>query len=183
MTRYAGLIARVNVGRNRISMAELREAMEREGFANVETVVASGNVLFDHEPRPSAGIAEKLGLLITERFGFDTFAIVLTREELAAVIDADPFAGEGEDKFVHTHFLQDPLDPIAFNAMLAAYQGRGAERIVAGPKAGSVPTIHVDYVEGAGNSRLTPAFIERRLGTQHTARNRSSLRRILDKMG
>lgn len=178
MGRYAGLIARVNVGKNRISMAELREFMEREGFANVETVVASGNVLFDHDDRPSAGIAEKLGHLIAGHFGFDTFAVVLTQGELSAVIDADPFAGEGDDKLVHTHFLEGDLDPIAFNAMVAAYQGRGPERIVAGKG-----VIHVDYVEGVGKSRLTPAFIERRLGVEHTARNRRSLKRILDKMG
>ena len=175
--RYAGLIARVNVGSNRLSMADLRDAMERDGFDNVETVVASGNVLFDHEARPSAGLAEKLALLVEQHFGFDTFAIVLTREELASAIAADPFAGEGEDKFVHTHFLESELDPVAFNALMAAYRGRGPERIVAGKR-----TIHVDYVDGSGNSKLTPAFIERRLGTRHTARNRRSLKRILDKL-
>lgn len=176
--RYAGLIGRVNVGKNRISMAELREAMERDGFENVETVVASGNVLFDHAERPSAGIADKLAHLVAEHFDFDTFAVVLTREELAASIDGNPFKGEGEDKQVHTIFLDDELDPIAYNAMITAYQGRGEERIEPGKRA-----IHVDFIDGVGNSRLTPAFIERRLGARGTARNRRSLHRILDKMG
>lgn len=175
--RYAGLIGRVNVGKNRLSMADLREAMEREGFANVETVVASGNVLFDHDERPSAGIADKLAHLVAERFGFDTFAVVLTREELAAAIDASPFKGEGEDKQVHTVFLDGDLDPIAYNAMIAAYQGRGPERIEQGRRA-----VHVDFVDGVSQSRLTPGFIERRLGVAGTARNRRSLQRILDKM-
>ena len=176
--RHVGLIARVNVGRNRLSMAELREAMERDGFENVETVVASGNVLFDHEARPSQGLEEKLGRLVSDRFGFDTFAVVLTRDELAEIIAADPFVGTGEDKAVHTVFLEQPLDPIAYNALVAAYQGRGQERIAPGKR-----TIHMDYLDGVGASRLTPGFIERRLGTRHTARNRRSLERILAKMG
>lgn len=164
-------------------MAELRDAMERDGFENVETVVASGNVLFDHAERPSAGIADKLAHLMAEQFEFETFAVVLTRDELAAAIASDPFAGEGEDKQVHTIFLDGDLDPIAYNAMLAAYQGRGPERIVAGQSAGVGRAIHVDFVDGVGQSRLTPAFIERRLGVGGTARNRRSLQRILDKMG
>ena len=46
MTRYVALLGSINVGGNRLSMADLREAMEREDFENVETVVASGNVKF-----------------------------------------------------------------------------------------------------------------------------------------
>ena len=42
--------------------------------------------------------------------------------------------------------------------------------------------LYIDYVEGAGNSRLTGPFIERRLGCKGTARNLRSLHRILAKM-
>ena len=46
MTRYVALLGSINVGGNRLLMADLREALEREEFEDVETVVASGNVLF-----------------------------------------------------------------------------------------------------------------------------------------
>ena len=51
------------------------------------------------------------------------------------------------------------------------------ERIALGDRA-----LFVDYVDGAGNSKLTNAFIERRLACRSTARNLRSLQRILDKM-
>ena len=60
MTRYVALLGSINVGGNRLSMADLREAMEREDFENVETVVASGNVLFDHERAGDAKLEDEI---------------------------------------------------------------------------------------------------------------------------
>lgn len=52
MPRYVALLGSVNVGGNRVKMADLRAALEAEGFSDVATVVASGNVLFDHVGAP-----------------------------------------------------------------------------------------------------------------------------------
>ena len=58
MPRYVAFLGSINVGGNRLTMAELRAAFEDEGFSDVETVVASGNVLFTHEERPTRGLEE-----------------------------------------------------------------------------------------------------------------------------
>lgn len=176
MTRYVALLASINVGGNRIRMAELREALEREDFANVETVVASGNVLFDHDERPSQGLAEKIAYIVGDRFGIDTFAAVLTRAELAAVIDQNPFAADGDEAQVHAVFVHDDLDRAAFEAFAARYDG--PERIAPGAR-----VYYADFREGVARSRLDPAL--RRAGAvagPATARNIRSLKRILDKM-
>src|SRR5690606_17866184 len=111
-------------------MAELREALEREDFEDVETVVASGNVLFSHDERPSEGLAEKLAYVVRERFGIDSFAAVRSRDELAAAIADNPFREDGEARFVHTVFLDRPLDRAAFEAFAKAYDG--PERLAPG---------------------------------------------------
>ena len=54
MTQYVALLGSINVGGNRLKMEELRAALEDAGFANVQTVVASGNVLFEHDKEPDA---------------------------------------------------------------------------------------------------------------------------------
>jgi uncharacterized protein (DUF1697 family) len=46
MARYVALFGSINVGGNRLKMVDLRAAFEAEGFSDVETVVASGNVIF-----------------------------------------------------------------------------------------------------------------------------------------
>lgn len=177
MPRYVALLGSVNVGRNRVTMAELRRAFEREGLTRVETVVASGNVLFDHDTRPTDGLGEKLAALMLDHFGFTSTAIVRSRDELAAALAGNPFAADGAENLVHSMFLTAQPTPDQFDAMVARYSGRGPERMALGDRA-----LHIDYVDGVGHSALTGAFIERQLGCRGTARNVRSIARIINKM-
>ncbi len=181
MPRYVAFLGSINVGGNRLTMAELRKAFESEGFEKVETVVASGNVLFDFAERPSPGLEEKLGLMMRERFGMDSAVCVRSRDEVAAVIADNPFAGPkegaGEDKFVHTHFLERQADPDQFAVLVADQADRGPEKLALGDRA-----VHIDFVGGVGDSKLSGKLLERRLGCRGTARNMRSLARIVAKM-
>lgn len=177
MPRYVAFFGSINVGGNRLTMADLRAAFEAEDFANVETVVASGNVLFDFPERPTPGLEEKLGLMMRHKFGMDSAVCVRDRTEVAAAIADNPFAGVGEDKLVHTHFLERPADPDQFAVLVVDHAGRGPEKMALGDRA-----LYIDFVDGVGNSRLTGKFLERRLGCRGTARNMRSLARILAKM-
>ena len=181
MPCYVAFLGSINVGGNRLTMAELRAAFEDEGFSRVETVVASGNVLFDHEDRPTRGLEEKLEMVLRQRFGMKSIAAVRSRDEVADAIASNPFAraagGDGEDNLVHTMFLDRDPDTAQFRVLVADHEGRGRERLATGPRA-----LYIDYVEGAGTSRLTAPFIERRLQCRGTARNMRSLARIVAKM-
>ena len=176
MTRYVALLGSINVGGNRLSMADLRHALEREDFENVETVVASGNVLFDHEDRPVEGLGEKIAWIVADRFDIRSFVAVRTKEQLEAALAESPFAGKGEDNMVHVHFLSGQPTAAQFEQLIADQEGRGPELLAPGTQA-----LHIDFVEGAGNSKLTGAFMEKRLGHKGTARNVRSIRRIIDK--
>lgn len=176
MPRYVAFFGSINVGGNRVSMADLRWAFEREGFEGVETVVASGNVLFDYDERPTEGLEEKLGWLMRERFDIASFAAVRSRAEVAQALAANPFA-DGAENMVHVHFLERAASEADFARLVADHQGRGPERLALGDRA-----LYIDYVDGTGNSKLTGGFIERRIGCKGTARNMRSLQRILEKM-
>jgi uncharacterized protein (DUF1697 family) len=177
VTRYVALLGSINVGGNRLLMADLREALEREEFEDVETVVASGNVLFSHDERPSEGLAEKIAHVVRDRFGIDTFAAVRSKDELRSAIEDNPFAKDGEHGYVHTIFLAEPLDRAAFEAFARAYDG--PERLAPGTR-----EFYVDYVEGVARSGLDPAMKKAKVvKCRATARNLRSLQRMLDKMG
>jgi uncharacterized protein (DUF1697 family) len=169
------LFGSINVAGNRLKMVDLRAAFAAEDFENVETVVASGNVLFDHPERPDDGLEEKLTLMMRDRFAMKSAALVRSRDALAAAIAENPFAADGAENFVHTLFLDGPVDPDAFDALVAGHTG--PERVAMGDRA-----LHIDYAEGAGRSKLTNDFIERRLRRKGTARNLRSMKRILAKM-
>ena len=173
MTRYVALLGSINVGGNRLKMDALKAALEEEGFENVATVVASGNVLFDHAKAADARLEDQIGGIVNERFGIDTFAAVRSRDELAAAIDDNPFAKDGEPKAVHTMFLQEALDGEAFRTFMKDYAG--PERLAPGKR-----EIFVDFRAGVADSKLGQAL--KKLKIRSTARNVRSLRRMLDKM-
>lgn len=175
--RFVALLGSINVGGNRLKMEDLRAAMDGAGFAHVETVVASGNVLFSHDRAADAALAGAIEALVAERFAIATFAAVRSAEEIRAAIDANPFAGVGEDKLVHTHFLECQPSAAQFGRLVDDHARRGREKLALGDRA-----LYIDFVDGVAGSKLTGAFIEKRLGCRGTARNMRSLARILERM-
>jgi uncharacterized protein (DUF1697 family) len=176
MPRYVALLGSINVGGNRLKMADLRAALERHGFADVETVVASGNVLFEDERADDATLAKEVAKVVEEAFGIAAFVAVRTKGELAATLAESPFAGVGEDKFVHVQFLGRQPTASQFAALADDNRGRGNEKLAPGTRA-----LHIDFVDGVAGSKLTAAFIEKRLGSPGTARNVRSIQRIIEK--
>jgi len=177
MTRYVALFGSINVGGNRLTMADLRYAFEREEFEDVETVVASGNVLFSFDDRPTDGLEDQFAHMMRERFDMKSYVAVRTAAEIRAGIESNPFGCDGADNMVHTHFLGCQPSPEQFDKLIADYAERGPERLAPGDR-----SLFIDFGEGVAGSKLTGAFLARRLGCEGTARNMRSLARILDKM-
>lgn len=95
MTRHVALLRGVNLGKRQVKSAELKAAFEAMGFANVKTLLASGNVLFDAAPAQVKRQAIEKAL--EARFGFDIGTVLRTQDEIRALIAADPFGGRKED--------------------------------------------------------------------------------------
>ncbi|WP_156840371.1 DUF1697 domain-containing protein [Novosphingobium aquimarinum] len=177
MNRHVAFLSAINVGGNQLKMADLRGAMEEAGFSEVTTVVASGNVVFAHPRAGEASLGQEISDLLRDRFGIDSLAAVRTPAEVRAAIEDNPFHGKGEDKFVHTHFLEQQPSEAQFAQLIADQAGRGNEMLASGSRA-----LYIDFVDGVGNSKLTSPFIAKRLGCRGTARNMRSLKRILEKL-
>jgi uncharacterized protein (DUF1697 family) len=174
--RYVALLGSINVGGNRLKMADLKGALEAEGFENVTTVVASGNVLFEHKRAGDAALAKEIEAVVKDRFGIASFAAVRSRDEIEGAIAGNPFAKDGEAKCVHTLFLEEPLDRAAVKSFAAGYDG--PERIAAGGR-----ELFIDYAGEVARSQIDPALKKAKLiKSRATARNIRSLTRILDKL-
>jgi uncharacterized protein (DUF1697 family) len=85
------LLRGVNVGGVTVKMAELRALLEERGYAEVRTVLASGNALVTSDA-PAASVKADVEAALRERFGYDAWVHVLTTDALRAVVDAYPFA-------------------------------------------------------------------------------------------
>ncbi|MEC4019459.1 DUF1697 domain-containing protein [Streptomyces sp. H27-D2] len=103
MTVQIALLRGVNVGgNNKVPMTRLRELLTGLGFTDVKTYLQSGNAVFtapDSSPDASARAVERS---IAEDLGLTVAVLVITREELAGVIEANPYPDAvAEPKHLH----------------------------------------------------------------------------------
>jgi uncharacterized protein (DUF1697 family) len=90
--RYVAFLRGINVGGNTlINMNELRRAFESVGFADVKTVLASGNVLFQISQTDSNALTRQIEEKLERIFGYEIGVFLRTREEIQALVKADPF--------------------------------------------------------------------------------------------
>lgn len=180
MARLVAFLGSINVGGNRIKMVDLVAVLTDAGFQDVSTVTASGNVILTDD-RDSTMLEIRLEGLVEQSFGFKSCAMVRTEEEIRYAIDANPFHGtgpqHGSDKMVHSIFLSQQPDKTAVDALIEEHRSKGSERLALGDR-----VLFLDYVHGVGVSSLSNKVLERRLGCKGTARNMTSLKRILGKM-
>ena len=161
------LLRAVNVsGRGKVGMAELRHMLTVIGFKDVKSLHQSGNVVFTSDVQPGAQLEARLEAEADKRLGLQTAFFVRTPRDLDVVIAGNPFPAEakGDPSHLVVMFLKDAPNAAATAALRAAI--KGPERVEADGK-----HAYVVYPAGIGESRLTTAMIEAKLGTQGTGRN------------
>ena len=120
---HVALLRGVNVGgRNKVSMAVLRDVVESLGHKEVLTYLPSGNVVFAAHQRDadSATIARSLEALIAERTGVSPAVIVLRAAELARVVRDNPFPDVDDHRLLHAVFLSQPPGDAGVASVAAA---------------------------------------------------------------
>jgi len=114
MTRYAAFLRGVNVGGVNLKMAEVAKAFEEAGFANVRTILASGNVLLESRSGVEA-VRKKAEKALRDAFGYDAWVLAYDIKTVAAISKAYPFEREVEGQHSYITFVtdKDVLDELA----------------------------------------------------------------------
>jgi uncharacterized protein (DUF1697 family) len=100
MPRYIALLRAINVGGHVVKMDRLRMLFEQAGCRNVETFIASGNVVFDSSSTNTRTLEEKIERHLEKGLGYDVVTFLRTPAELAAVAAYKPFTAEGHALWV-----------------------------------------------------------------------------------
>jgi uncharacterized protein (DUF1697 family) len=167
MTRYVALLRGINIaGHNRVAMADLRGLAADMGFEHVETVLQSGNLAFDGRPTAGSRLESLMEKALAKRLGLEIAFFVRTGKEVEAIVSGNPFTDEAKSDPAHlvVACVKTAPNRSQVKALEEAIVGREVFRV-------SGREMYIVYPDGIGPSRLTTAVIERKLGTQVTARN------------
>jgi uncharacterized protein (DUF1697 family) len=165
-TRFVALLRGINVGgHNKIPMDELRALAGEIGWQDVQSYIQSGNLVFD--AASAAPVLEAdLERGITRRFGLSIEVIVRAGTAFPAYVRGNPFleACAAEPNLVMLLLSKAPPREGAVAAL--SERATSGERIT---QVGDVIWIH--FGKGMGRSKLSPALMDRLVGSCVTARN------------
>ncbi|HWJ31538.1 MAG TPA: DUF1697 domain-containing protein [Gaiellaceae bacterium] len=174
MAQHILLLRGINLGStNRVSMPELRAALEDAGFEDVRTYLQSGNVVLSSAAR-AAGVARETERLIRAGFGLDIPVVVRTRPQLAKVVELNPLAKVAKNpKRYQVSFLDaKPSRATVRRVEEAAATG---ERVVVHGR-----EIYAWHPDTIARSRLWALLAGQNLGVTATARNWTTVQKLLE---
>lgn len=175
MNTFVALLRAINVGgKNKVSMSELKALFSSLELEDVVTYIQSGNVVFRSPTRSAHDLAAGIEQRVAEAFRISVTVLLRTPAELEEIANGNPFLCRGVDlSKLYVVFLDSPptaeaiaqLDPE--RSPPDEFSPRGRE-------------IYLRLPNGAGRSKLTIDYFERRLGVAATARNWKTLVKLLE---
>jgi uncharacterized protein (DUF1697 family) len=167
MPLHIALLRGVNLGGHKaVKMAGLRECLTDLGCSDVQTVLQSGNVVFRSDRRSGAALEQWLEEAVAAHLGVRTDIIARSPDEWQSLIAANPFREEAKRDPAHLVAMCFKAKPTASSIDALRSAISGPERLHAAGR-----ELYIVYPNGQGQSRLTTAIIDTRLGQRGTARN------------
>lgn len=110
--RYVALLRGINVGGNNlIKMLDLRSSFANMGFTDVETYIASGNVVFSSKQSNKAKLTKTIEEALSDAFSYESRVVVVSGSEMERVVAQAPkgFGGDAAQYRYDVLFVREPL--------------------------------------------------------------------------
>ena len=177
MPKFIAFLRAINVGGHVVKMDQLRQLFEAIGFANVETFIASGNVIFEAKSKNTAALQRQIENHLRKSVGYEVLTFVRTLDELDRIAKYRPF-NESElnrpGNTLYVGFIADnPSKAVAQKVESLATETDDLK--VTGRE------VYWLLNSSFSDSKISGAMLERALGTGVTFRNINTVRRILKK--
>jgi uncharacterized protein (DUF1697 family) len=175
--RYVAFLRGVNISGRVLKMDALRKHFEEIGYTDVETVIASGNVIFSARAGTDAALAKKIEARLHKAMGSPVRTFVRTGAEITELAQFEPFSAAKRKaaKVLLAGFIDTPLTKVAEKTLLSycsptdELKARGRE------------LFWLAYL-GQGASPLLRVPMEKQLGCLISWRNMNTVQRIADKL-
>lgn len=110
MTKYVALLRGIGPGNPNMRNDKLRGLFEDLGFKNVQSVISSGNILFESDGADIGAMERQAESAFPEKLEFNCTTIIRSQEQLQALIDLNPYEGyvHGPGSYLLTTFFKSP---------------------------------------------------------------------------
>lgn len=121
MLKLVAFLRAINVGGHIVTMEELRRIFERLSFKEVETFIASGNVIFASRSGDVGALQKKIEGQLLRSLGYEVKTFLRTVPEVAAIARSKPFKESQlrSAAALNVAFLADPVSAEAGKALMA----------------------------------------------------------------
>lgn len=176
MPKYFAFLRAVNVGGRNVKMETLRSLFESLDFTNVETFIASGNVIFDSNSGNVIAIKKKIETHLHAALGYEVATFLRTEKELEAISRYNPFSRPDIEaaRTLVVGFVDEPIKDDVIKALMAWKS--------------DFDLFHVHQREvywlsrvGQGESKFSNAVFERILKGKATFRGANTIAKLASK--
>jgi uncharacterized protein (DUF1697 family) len=178
MARHVAFLRAINVGGHTVTMDKLRRLFEKVGLTDVETFIASGNVIFSTRSKDTGVLERRLEKALKDALGYEVATFLRSASELSRIASLEPFPQVALAKAA------------AFNiAFVAQSPGPAARKRLLAAKSLS-DDFHVEGREvywlckqRQSESNFSNAVLEKVLGCASTMRSVNTVRRMAARYG
>jgi uncharacterized protein (DUF1697 family) len=104
--RLIAFLRAINVGGHIVKMDHLRTLFEGLGFKNVETFIASGNVIFEHSASGLPALEQKIEKALQKDLGYEVITFLRTPAQVAAIAKLELFPSFAAEDTLYIGFLK-----------------------------------------------------------------------------
>ncbi len=121
MIRYIAFLRAINVGGHTVKMETLRKLFELFGYSEVETFIASGNVLFQTTTQDAVTLESNITGGLQNALGYEVIPFIRSAAELSKIAAYQAFPRSDVDSATafNIAFLSSPLDDKAKQKLIA----------------------------------------------------------------
>ena len=158
-------------GKNKVPMAELRAALAKAGFEDVQTYIQSGNVIAKSALNQSA-LEQRVHDVIKKRMGGDIAVIARTAEQFRHVLKGNPFPRAETSRLYFTLLDTRPDAKLAKDFQSTDFSPDDI-RVVG-------DMIYTLYATKLSDSKFNNNFFERKLKVAATTRNFNTMTKLVE---
>jgi len=177
MPKYIAFLRAINVGGHIVKMDQLRKLFEELQFENVETFIASGNVIFDTKSKNIAALEKKIDRHLHDSLGYSVSTFVRSIDEIARISAFKPFSDEelaADGNQLYVIFISEKPEAAAVRKLTSMHSD--VDEFCCSER-----EVYWLYRRNAGESKFYGPPLEKAMGVQATVRNVNTVRRLAKK--